>query len=318
MDPNDFLPVFYQYHQSLKMGKPVAVSNFRQLEDTWLACYGLGKLETYQFIYGVCTDLAHFRAWLLQHKGEAQLGAAAAAFTQQVQGKPHTTKRQQALLTETQLQSWQEQGYLRIPAVVTAELCNAVITLICNKLGATLNDPASWYQEHPDWHGLMLHLFQEAPIQAIRDLPAIRQIFSELYGSDQLVPNTEKVSFNPPETAAWKFRHSTLHWDIDFANIDLHYIQGLVYLNDVPENRGPLQVVSGFHHQFPEWMKQYPDPHAAQEAVCHAFTGTPVPGKQGDLVLWLQTLPHAASANHDTLPRCVQYVSFTRTAQLND
>jgi ectoine hydroxylase-related dioxygenase (phytanoyl-CoA dioxygenase family) len=42
------------------------------------------------------------------------------------------------------------------------------------------------------------------------------------------------------------------------------------------------------------------------------FTGIPVPGKKGDIVLWLQTLPHAASANHSDLPRFVQYISFSK------
>lgn len=308
----DFIQAFYAHHQRLKMGKPVpAFEHFQQTEAIWLACHGLGKLETYQFLYTECNSAAHFQEWLLQHKGIAALDAAADAFTTQLQGVPDVAIQYAASLDDAQLQAWQEQGYLCIPGVVPAGLCNAVITLICNKLGADLANPGTWYHGHPDWHGLMLHLFQETVIQAIRELPAIRQIFSCLYGHDHLVTNTEKVSFNPPETAGWKFRHSALHWDIDFENIDPHYIQGLVYLNDVPENRGPLQVVPGFHHRFFQWMEKYVDPHVALDAVRNTFAGTPIPGCQGDLLLWKHTLPHAASANHDAVPRFVQYVSFT-------
>lgn len=314
MKSYDFIQAFYAHHQCLKKGQPVPVfEHFQKTEAIWLACHGLGKLETYQFLYTECSSVAHLHEWLLQRKSAAALDAAAAAFTQQLQGLPGVPVQATALLNDAQLQSWQEQGYLCVPGVVPADLCHAVITLICRKLGADLSNPGTWYQDHPDWHGLMLHLFQEAAIQAIRELPAIRQIFSRLYGHDQLVANTEKVSFNPPETAHWKFRHSTLHWDIDFENIDPHYIQGLVYLNDVPDNRGPLQVVPGFHHQFFQWLETYADPHAALDAVRNTFAGTPVAGGQGSLVLWRQTLPHAASANHGTAPRFVQYVSFTPT-----
>jgi ectoine hydroxylase-related dioxygenase (phytanoyl-CoA dioxygenase family) len=179
-------------------------------------------------------------------------------------------------------------------------------------LGADLSRPETWYTNHAGWHGLMLQLYQDAHIHAIKTLPCIRQLFTELYDTSNIIANTEKVSFNPPETATWKFVHDKLHWDIDFANPDPQYIQGLVYLDDVPENRGPLTVVPGFHHRFDDWMGQYPDPDEAQQAMRNTFTGTPVPGKKGDIVLWLQAIPHAASANHSGLPRFAQYINFSK------
>jgi hypothetical protein len=311
-----FLPVFYEYHLCIKEGKPTpGFNDFNSIEDIWLGFYGMGKFETYQFLYSECKSITHLQEWMINLKGEKNIRDSAAAFAhwrdQKALVKDETGKLSLSL-TEAQWQHWRQQGYIKVSGLVSEPLCDAVCELICNRLGADLSLPQTWYNNHPDWHGLMLQLYQHESIHAIKMLPAISHLFAELYGTTSLIANTEKVSFNPPETADWKFRHNQLHWDIDFDKADLFYIQGLVYLNDVPENRGPLTVVPGFHHQFEDWIKAYPNAGEAQLGMQNAFTGTPVPGNKGDVVLWMQTLPHAASANHSHLPRFVQYVSFSK------
>jgi hypothetical protein len=309
-----FLPVFYAYHQGIKTGRSApAIKDFNTTENIWLGFYGLGKFETYQFVYGQCSSLDHLQEWMIGLKGEANIRESAAAFEAWTKQQPaDTTITNKAILTEAQWQHWHQQGYIRVSNLVAEPLCDAVCGLICSKLGVDLTTPETWYNSHPEWHGLMLQLYQHESIHAIKTLPALQQLFAELYGTNNIIANTEKVSFNPPETSSWKFRHNKLHWDIDFTDPDTTYIQGLVYLNDVPENRGPLTVVPGFHHQFGDWIKKYPDANEAHGAMQHTFTGTPVPGKKGDIILWLQTLPHAASANHSSLPRFVQYISFSK------
>ena len=311
-----FLPVFYEYHRCIKAGEPLPdFQDFMTFENIWLSYYGLGKFETYQFIYEQCTSITHLQEWMINLKGEKYIRESVAAFdlwTKQKAVNTDTENKKCSILDEAQWQSWQQQGYIKVSNLVDEQLCDAVCRLICTRLGANLSSPETWYNNHPDWHGLMLQLYQHESINAIKTLPGIRQLFSELYGTANIIANTEKVSFNPPETAAWKFRHNKLHWDIDFNNPDLYYIQGLVYLNDVPENRGPLTVVPGFHHQFDNWIKTYADPNVAQQVMQNTFSAIPVPGKKGDIVCWLQSLPHAASANHSTQPRFVQYISFSR------
>ena len=310
---SNFLPVFYEYHQCRKTGKPLPdFDNFNHIENIWMVFYGLGKLETYQFIYGECRSIEHLQEWLINQKGEVSIQASADAFDHWTKQETFNEDVVASLLSEEQLQNWKEQGYIKISDLVDEHLCDAVIQLICTKLGADLSVPATWYNGHPDWHGLMLQIYQHESISAVSTLAKIRQVFTELYGSSNILANTDKVSFNPPETASWKFAHHKLHWDVDFRRPNLYYIQGLVYLNDVPENRGPLTLVPGFHHQFENWMKTYPDPHEAAQQMQQRFSGIPVPGKKGDIVLWLQTLPHAASANHSDLPRFVQYISFSK------
>ncbi|MBO9562571.1 MAG: phytanoyl-CoA dioxygenase family protein [Niastella sp.] len=311
-----FLPVFYEHHQCIKAGAaPPAFKGFGYVEEIWMGFYGLGKFETFQFLYGQCSSLAHLQDWMIALKGEAYLQAAALAFDQWMKrrtGAAATAGATDSILSEDQWLFWQQEGYIRVSGIVDEGLCDAVCQLICAQLGVDLQVPATWYNDHPGWHGLMLQLYQHESIHAIKTLPAIEQLFAALYGTSHLIANTEKVSFNPPETGSWKFRHHTLHWDIDFTKADRYYIQGLVYLNDVPESRGPLTVVPKFHHQFEDWLQTYPDPNDALQMVQHTYTGTPVPRKKGDVVCWLQTLPHAASANHSDVPRFVQYVSFSK------
>ncbi|WP_431213044.1 phytanoyl-CoA dioxygenase family protein [Puia sp. P3] len=273
----------------------------------------LGKFETYAFMYNECADLKHFEEWMVRLKGEKQLADAAAAFDEWAKGNAiDAGKPESAILSEEQWQSWGDKGFLKISGLVDGKLCDAVTRLICSRLGADLSRPGTWYNSHPEWHGLMLQVYQDESINAIKTLPAVRKVFSELYDTTNIIPNTEKVSFNPLESPTWKFGHNQLHWDIDFSRPNLQYIQGLVYLNDVPEDRGPLTVVPGFHQRFEEWMQTYPDPDEAIKKIRSTVTVTVVPGKKGDLVLWLQTLPHAASANHSDLPRFVQYISFSK------
>lgn len=315
-----FLPVFYAYHQCMKAGTPPPeYNNFGTVENIWMGFYGLGKFETYQFLYAKCTSLTHLQDWMIALKGTQQIQASLAAFDQWMKAETTSTaiaNTKDTIISKDQWQTWQQQGYIRISNLVDEKLCDAVCRFICTQLGADPKAPETWYNDHPDWHGLMLQQYQHESIQTIKTLPVIQQVFAELYGCSSIIANTEKVSFNPPETDTWKFRHHELHWDIDFAKEDRHYIQGLVYLNDVPETRGPLKVVPGFHHRFENWLMRYPDPHQAQQVMQNTCTSIPVPGKKGDMVCWLQTLPHAASANHSDMPRFVQYISFSKLAGL--
>jgi hypothetical protein len=302
-----FLPVFYEHHQCKKTGKTIPdFENYSRVENIWMSFYGLGLMETYQFIYGQCTSISHLQEWLIDLKGEEQVRESAAAFAHWNKQENTSNDVEYSLLSEAQLESWKQYGYIKVSNLVDEHLCDAVIQLICRQLGADLSVSSTWYNSHPDWHGLMLLIYQDESINAIRTLPAIKQLFAELYGTSNIIANTEKVSFNPPETDSWKFSHNKLHWDIDFNKPVSYHIQGLVYLNDVPEDRGPLTLVPEFHHQFDDWLQTHSDP---QQLMTSAIG---VPGKKGDVVLWLQTLPHAASSNHSDLPRFVQYVSFSK------
>jgi hypothetical protein len=300
----DFLSVFYATH---KGGKP-AYENFPHVEGIWLNIFGLGKFETYQFLYAECRDPDHLKAWIIQLKGAEFYQHATVQFNNWLASPPVSDDVSHTLLSPSQLSCWQQQGYLKIGGLVEDALCDDVKDLICSHL----NLSSTWYPAHPDWQGLMLQVYQDPRLEAIRKHPQIHQLFAELYNTYNIISSTDKLSFNPPETASWKFKGSDLHWDLDLSKPVEYYIQGLIYLDDVPEDRGPLILVPGFHHQFADFMQPFSSLDDAMVAVRAATSPIPVPGIKGDVVVWLSTLPHAASANRSSLPRFVQYLNFSK------
>ena len=124
-----FLPVFYEHHQCIKAGKPPPdVRDFTTIENLWMGFYGLGKLETYQFIYDQCTSIEDIENWMISLKGENQVRASATAFDEWTKGKAlheDAAKPKRAILSEAQWQSWKEQGYIKVSNLVDEQLCDA-------------------------------------------------------------------------------------------------------------------------------------------------------------------------------------------------
>ncbi len=311
MTSKEFIHHFVNAHLGAKAGKPrPQLPDFDTIENRWLALHGLGKLETLRYLYNECHSEADFQQWLVDTRGAAIIAEAGSVFDGTATA---AVPPQQALLLSTeQWQHWQEQGYLRISGLVPVDYCERVKQFICDYQGIDLNDAATWYPGHQDWHGLMLQVYQQPDMEAIRRHPAVKQLFAELYATSHIAANTDKVSYNPPQTTDWQFQHHRLHWDIDHGRPAEYYIQGLIYLDDTPVDRGPLQLIPGFQHRYQAYQQQFGDPVTAQHAIERESGAVPVPGRQGDIVVWLQTLPHTAGINHSDRPRFVQYLSFTK------
>lgn len=316
MTDSNFTTLFYELHQSKKTGKLVPTPpDFDHTEAVWMSIYGLGKFETYSFLYANCNDINHFKEWLVKLKGQDFIENADLKFKTWQQNQSIEKKKADLFprkLSPEQLQFWEDNGYLRISKVVEDIHCDNVKQRICRHLNLNMEYPVTWYTEHPDWHGLMLQVYQDENMEAIRNHDKIREVFEELFQTQRIVPTMEKLSYNPPEVPGWVFRHGDLHMDLDLDNPVEFDIQGLVYLDDVPEDRGPIHVVPGFHNRFEEWIKDFSSLERAHISMRLTERGQPVPGEKGDLILWRNTLPHAAGSNRSNLPRFVQYVSFTK------
>ncbi|MFA4867120.1 MAG: phytanoyl-CoA dioxygenase family protein [Pedobacter sp.] len=312
----NFSKLVFQVHQNRKLRIPTDVpADFDYLENVWLSFYGLGKFEFYSFLYSECKDFEHFKEWVIKLKGTQFVHAADQQFK-----KWEATRNNldinggivPKVLNADQMKFWEQNGYLVVPKVVDDLKCDKVRQKICRYLNIHLDFPATWYMSHPDWQGIMVQLYQNEDMEAIRQDLEIRKIFADLYNSDQIIPNTEKVGYNPPEVEGWEFKHGELHWDLDLSKTVQFGVQALVYLDDVPVERGALQVVPGFNNKFEDWIKDFTSLERAHTYMRLTETSVPVPGEKGDLILWRNTIPHAAGKNQSNLPRFVQYVSFTK------
>lgn len=216
-----------------------------------------------------------------------------------------------AVLSESQLNFWQSEGYLVIPQVLTAEQSAATRDFIWQQLGANEQDPTTWYQPHEFMQKIMLQLFRHPQLDANRQVPKIRHVFEQLWQRTDLVMTTDRVSFNPPETPTWHFPGPDMHWDMPLQLPVKFATQGLIYLTDTGEEQGAFCCVPGFHLKIEEWLlEQNKSDIELQQQDWHRWQVKPIAAKAGDLIIWHHALPHGASPNRGTLPRMVQYINF--------
>lgn len=306
-----FIAVYFQNHRPNGVQKQKD-ERTREEERMFLAFFQIGIFETYQFLYQECRDVAHFKDWIIEVKGMELFLKAARDFNEwHNNNKVYEEGVVSAqLLSEVQVNFWLQNGYLQIPALIGEQECDAVVELMMNTLSIDLNDNKSWYPVHQLLQGLMLQVYQDQNIDKIRYDSKLKLVFTQLYRQKALVAVPEKLGYNPPETDNYRFTGSPLHWDIDFGRGIQYHIQGLIYLNDVPDNRGPLTLIPGFHLEIDEFLAQNPNPELAIKKLRASNRQIAIAGKKGDLIVWLEALPHAASPNHSDQPRFVQYVSF--------
>jgi len=301
----------YRLHHHPKHPQKQTDESFIQTEQNFLNIFQLGLFEVYDFLYTKCIDTENFKHWIITLKGPDFFNTAALQFHELQSGKYNKYEDSFVnVLTTEQHAFWNTNGYLKIEQIINGQDCDSVSDLICQTLNIDLTNPQTWYPQHELLQGLMLQKYQDESIAKIRNNMQIKAVFSSLYKHNNLFANSEKVSYNPPVNQHFSFKGSPLHWDIDFQKGPRYYIQGLLYLNDVPANRGAFTLIPGFHQQIGEYLTHFENHESAMAALRNKGLEIPVEGKKGDLILWLESLPHAASPNHSDLPRFVQYVSF--------
>ena len=314
-----FLSIYRSYHDP-KNPNIRKDKEFIQTEKIFLGLFGLGLLETFSFLFNECYSDEHFQEWIIDRKGKATYDQAVLSFTKWYNHTQNQTPDKEPLnalplndyLSLEQHRFWEENGYLKVEGVINGQQCDSVVEIICEELNIDLDNKDTWNNNNEKLQGIMFQVFQHDAISAIRNDQSIKAIFSDLYKTNSLIPNVDKLGYNPPLKEGINFKGSPLHWDFDMENGPDYYIQGLVYLNDVPENRGAFTLVPGFHHQLEPFLQQYNDVEKAIDFLRKEKKEIAVAGKKGDLILWLEALPHAASPNYSDSPRFVQYISFSK------
>ncbi|MBC3809163.1 phytanoyl-CoA dioxygenase family protein [Undibacterium seohonense] len=213
-------------------------------------------------------------------------------------------------LSAEQIAFWQNNGYLVLPSVITAEACAASCDAIWQFLGADLQTPSSWYQSQHLQRGLMAPLYNHPRLNTNRASKRIRAAYEQLYGHSDIYKSIDHVSFNPPETTTFSFRGSPLHWDVSLAQPIPDRFQGLLYLTDCKDNDGAFHCVPGFQNQLADWLNGLNPGEDPRQVAEQTLQAQAVPGNAGDFVIWHQALPHCATANRGRTPRMVQYLTY--------
>lgn len=259
---------------------------------------GISIEAALQFLYRERPDRQAFETWLLETARPPLAVPDPAACTGD------------GALSAAQREFWNRHGYLVLPGVVPRTQCEAARQAIWDFLGASADDPGSWYRDHPGKRGMMLDFYDHPALAANRAAPLVRRACEQLYGSTAIYPSIDKVSFNPPEESGARFQGSPLHWDASLCLPMPFRLQGLLYLGDCGPRDGAFHCVPCFHLRLPDWLAGVPDGVHPRDWAPRDLEPAPVPGQAGDFILWHQALPHCATPNRGALPRMVQYLTY--------
>jgi ectoine hydroxylase-related dioxygenase (phytanoyl-CoA dioxygenase family) len=291
--------------------------------DDWIfdniVLHGLGVPleETYQFLFRERPSLSGVEQWILEINSgvidpgvKERINAAVEKRDPPPQWKERLAEidAMSPVLSEKDLDFWNEHGYVVVKRAIPVEQCQAAADAVLQHVGAIENDPSTWYSAPRD-HGIMQQLFRHPALDVNRTSRRIHKAFAQLWGTADLWTTCDRVSFNPPETPGHPFPGPRLHWDVSISLPVPFGLQGLIYLTDTPSERGAFTCVPGFHRTIGEWIASLPAGIDAR-AVDLDEIARPIPAEAGDLVIWHQALPHGSRPNTTDRPRLVHYVSM--------
>ena len=300
------------------------MDDWPQLHDLWQRCTGHGGTAATR---GLARDQQDIKAlyargismedalhFLYQQRPPLQ------AYTDWIAGRTrarpaHAAGAHQEVLCAAELRHFEEHGYLVLRGAVPPAQCAAARTAIWDYLGASPDEPASWYRPHPGKRGLMLQFSDHPALEENRHSAHIRHAYRQPYDTSagagaSIYASIDKVSFNPPETPQHGFLGSALHWDVSLQQPIPFKLQGMLYLSDCPAQHGAFHCVPGFQHRIAGWLRELPPGAAPREWAVGNLQPVAVEGNAGDFIIWHQTLPHCATPNRGPSPRMVQYLTY--------
>ena len=281
------------------------------IDTTLFAVLGLGIEQTIKHLYPSDTPFSAFEDWILDINGGHLEMTKVEAFNNYIRNRYSTWQNSDAtVLTEDDMDFWNENGYVIIREAIPAGDCRATIKAICEFIDISPDDPLTWYNPHPARQGIMVQLFQHPALEKNRQSIKIRSAYEQLWQRKDLWMNTDRVGFNPPETKDWKFPGPRLHWDVSLALPIPFGLQGILYLSDTVANQGAFTLVPGFQQRIESWLNSLPPGADPRKEDMYALGAQPIAANAGDFILWHQALPHGSSPNHSAHPRFVQYLNY--------
>lgn len=297
------------YHLWLRTTQQQPIKAYTWLEETYfLHQLGLGMEEVIRFLFEKRPSFTAFEAWIIAQ----DLGIKTAADVQAALMREEYEREEDIpdVFGEEEMNFWHKNGYIVLKNAVTQAEVEAARQTIWAHLGASLADEESWYKPHKDLWGIMLAIHQHTAFRTIRASKRIRRAYQQLYGTKAIYKVIDKVGFNPPNSPAYPFKASDLHWDTSLVLPIPDRFQGLLYLTDTAEHEGAFHCVPGFHLEIENWLHSLAPDLNPRELAPHILKAIPITGNAGDFVIWHQALPHCATPNKGKTPRMVQYFTY--------
>jgi hypothetical protein len=209
-----------------------------------------------------------------------------------------------------------DKGYLVVSVGLPHELLEAVAADIWHHVGASPDEPATWYQ--PDVvnpRAGMVEMYQYQSMWDVRQHPALHDVFSAVHGTPELWVSLDRVAFKPPVTEDHPEFDSAgfIHWDTDinqYPDIPFH-VQGVLALVDCEADMGGFQCVPDVYRDLPAFVDRYraegPVPSRPDYS---GYEVRRVALRAGEIAIWSSTMLHGNGRNTSNRVRMAQYVTM--------
>ena len=309
-----YLKHFWSIKKAIRNGlqSQIKVESNWRVDTLLFTALGLGVEQVVKYVYMENPTFEEFEDWILQLNGNQISKENIEIFNAIIKGEPVSLQSgiSDDVLTNQDLEFFNTNGYVIVRNAVSKQDCEAAVAAICNFIGADLNNPETWYTVHQAKQKIMVQLFQHPDLEKNRNSPKIRRAYEQIFGHGNILRNTDRAGFNPPETVKHPFQGPDLHWDVSL-NLPIPFgLQGILYLTDTAENQGAFTLVPGFQHKIESWINSLPTQAKPHTQNLHALGSKPIAANAGDFIIWHQALPHGSSANTATMPRIVQYINY--------
>jgi hypothetical protein len=308
-----YLKRIWAFYRLLKQGAPPVTACVEwRYTNAAFEVLGVGLEPTIKFLFQGDPSFAEFETWIIEN-GRISPAAIANfnAVVLQKDQSPVALPGAAGGVSPEDLKNWADKGYVVVKNAISQEDCERTVQLIYERIGVHPDDPETWYHPHPLKQGIMIQLFQDAQLDKNRFAEKIRIAYEQLWQRTDLLVNTDRVSFNPPETNTYQFPGPNLHWDVSLQQPIPFGTQGLLYLSATRKDQGAFTVLPGFHNRIDDWLAHLPTgANPREEAWLKDFEWEPIAGDAGDFIIWNQCLPHGSSPNMATQPRIVQYINY--------
>jgi hypothetical protein len=277
-------------------------------ETLLLAGLNLNVREAMQFLTSTIPSFEEFENWVLTTNGGSIDPVRLARLNSALQGGGAFKLESilpEPVLSAEDLEFWNEQGYVLVKRVVTRDACLEALDAIFAYADMSIDQPDSWYKGN-----IWIPLAHHPALSANRNSPRIHTAFAQIWGRTDLWVNVDVCGVNPPLRRGYSFQGTPLHWDVTLAPPVRFGTQAILYLIDTAANHGAFSCVPGFHRRLETWLREMPAGVNPREIARRELQAVPIAGEAGDLIIWHQALPHAATSNQGTLPRVVQYLNM--------
>lgn len=273
--------------------------------------------ETLQYLGQQRPSLADFEQWILERNDGSidplrieRINATIRGqeYSDQLKALIRAIDEAEPVLSQADLSCWEENGYVVVHEAIARNDCRAAEMAVWQSLNMHPHNPETWYQ--PSTHGIMRQVFHHPALTKNRRSARVCKAFAQIWGSSDLWPTIDRVSFNPPEREGWSFPGPNLHWDTSLTPPIPLDVSGLIYLTDTEAQQGAFTCVPGFHRRIEAWLDSLPAGTDPRRYDLELLGPVPIAGRTGDLIIWHKALPHGSRPNKATRPRIVQYVSM--------